>query len=284
MARGDAAGSFVSSTRREVLRTAGVGILSTALPAAAAHASDPLVPVGGTSLLVELDAGVTASYPGTGTTWTDLSGSGNSATLSGSPVPVASADGGGSLDLAGGTASGSFASITSSSSLDRLTSAGTFEFWLQLDSVVPSSPNMLLSKRSTVSDGYVAFVTTTGWTFRFGTSSASSLTLAATPETGVWRQIVFVVGSSGGRIHVNGAVGGPVVSTVPSYTGDASNTVTAAALDLFNVNPRPQTGPVTLDGRVAIVRIYATDLTAAQVAQNYEAERDRFGLPALPAL
>lgn len=281
MARGDAAGSFVSSTRRDLLRTTGVGIVSTTLPAAAAHASGPVVPVGGTSLLVELDAGVTESYPGTGPTWTDLSGSGNSATLSGSPVAVASADGGGSLDLAGGTASGSFASIPSSSSLDRLESAGTFEFWLQLDSVVPSSPNMLLSKRSTVSDGYVGFLTTSGWTFRFGTSSASSLTLAATPETGVWRQVVMVVGPSGGRIHVNGADSGAVVASDPSYTGDASKTVADVELDLFNVNPRPQTGPVTLDGRVAIVRIYATDLTAAQVAQNYEAERDRFELPAL---
>lgn len=283
MARTDAVGSIVSPTRRDVLRTAGVGVVTTALPVAAAHASGPVVPVGGTSLLVSLDAGLTASYPGSGTTWTDLSGNGNTATLVGSPLPAASADGGGSLDLDGGALDGSFASIPSSASLDLLTSAGTFELWLRLRSV-SSSPNMLLSKRTSVSNGYVGFVTETGWTFRFGTSSPHNLTLVAPPELGVWRQVVAVVGPEGGRIHVNGAAGGPVVSDVESYTGDGSRTVTVADLDLFNVNPRPQTGPVTLDGWVAIVRIYATALTTAQVAQNYEAERDRFGLPALPAL
>ena len=32
-------------------------------------------------LVLNLDAGNTASYPGTGTTWTDLSGNGNNGTL-----------------------------------------------------------------------------------------------------------------------------------------------------------------------------------------------------------
>jgi hypothetical protein len=37
-------------------------------------------------LTLHVDAGDTRSYPGTGTTWTDLSGSGNNMTLAGSPT------------------------------------------------------------------------------------------------------------------------------------------------------------------------------------------------------
>jgi hypothetical protein len=39
-----------------------------------------------TGALLYLDPGNTASYPGSGTTWTDLSGNNNTATLVGSPT------------------------------------------------------------------------------------------------------------------------------------------------------------------------------------------------------
>ena len=45
-------------------------------------------------LTMYLDAGLTSSYPGTGTTWTDLSGNGNHATLVNSPTFNASRYGG----------------------------------------------------------------------------------------------------------------------------------------------------------------------------------------------
>ena len=44
-------------------------------------------------LVLNLDAGNAASYPGSGTTWTDLSGNGRNGTLTGGPT-YSSADGG----------------------------------------------------------------------------------------------------------------------------------------------------------------------------------------------
>jgi len=41
-------------------------------------------------LVLHLDAGDSASYPGSGTTWTDLSGNGNNGTLFGTPSYTAS--------------------------------------------------------------------------------------------------------------------------------------------------------------------------------------------------
>ena len=45
-----------------------------------------VIPVFPSGMTMLLDAGNTSSYPGTGTTWTDLSGSGNNMTLAGSPT------------------------------------------------------------------------------------------------------------------------------------------------------------------------------------------------------
>jgi hypothetical protein len=44
-------------------------------------------------LVLDLDAGISASYPGSGTTWTDLSGNGNTGTLTNGPT-YSSANGG----------------------------------------------------------------------------------------------------------------------------------------------------------------------------------------------
>lgn len=262
------------------------------LPPSSAHASPGVTPVSGSSLVLHLDAGDTDSYPGSGTTWTDLSASGNDATLRGSPVATFSSDDGGYLEFPGGGLDGdagdsaTYVEIPDSTELDRIHTAVTVEMWLWLDTAPGSSPMMLFSKReyNQVGSGfvgYVGFVTSAGWTFRFG--SSASLTHAGDLGTGVWRQVVAVVETDalkdglGGRVYVDGALR----ASDPAYGGDADLTRTGAALDLFNVNPRPQTGPVALDGRVAIVRMYSVALTGEQVARNYTAERERFGLPVL---
>jgi len=53
----------------------------------------PVSPIVSTNLYLYLDAGNTASYPGTGTAWNDLSGRGNNLTLTNGPV-WSSSDGG----------------------------------------------------------------------------------------------------------------------------------------------------------------------------------------------
>ena len=53
--------------------------------------TEPIVTDG---LVLRLDAGNRNSYPGSGTTWTDLSGNGNNGTLSATSIGYNSANGG----------------------------------------------------------------------------------------------------------------------------------------------------------------------------------------------
>ncbi len=66
-------------------------------------------------LVLHLDAGNPASYPGTGTTWYDLSGKNNHATLVGSPSPTYSSEVGGCILFDGVN---NYASIPNSADLD----------------------------------------------------------------------------------------------------------------------------------------------------------------------
>lgn len=214
------------------------------------------------NLVLDLDA---ANYSGSGN-WLDESGNNNDASLHG--TPEYSSNQGGFFDLV--PAEGDFFSIPDSATLDTMTEV-TFEMWINIDAVSAAGPNMLFSKRSGASNGYVGFFTTTGWTFRFGTGVGTGLTHAVAPNTGVWQQVVATIGSAGSKFYINGT---EVSSS--AYTGDSNNIDTAAALDLFEVNPRPQTGPVRMDGKVSIFRIYSSVLSAAEVLANYNAVVGRY--------
>lgn len=215
-------------------------------------------------LVLDLDA---ASYSGSGN-WLDNTSNNNDAALQGSPVYNSAS--GGYFDLVPGDSD--WFSISDSLSLDAMSQI-SIQMWINIDTVNASGPNMLFSKRSTTSDGYVGFFTTTGWTFRFGTGTGTGLTYSSTPSTGSWQQIVATIGSSGSVMYINGS---QVTSSV--YTGNSANINTNAALDLFQVNPRPQTGPVTMDGKTSIVKIYNGILTSSEVLDEFNNYKSRYGL------
>ena len=95
----------------------------------ASHAGPNAVEDG---LILALDAGNTKSYPGSGTTWTDLSGNGNNGTLV-NGVGYNS-DYGGSLSFDG---TNDYIDITSLAPLAD-TSAVTMEAWVNVDTLTNS--------------------------------------------------------------------------------------------------------------------------------------------------
>jgi hypothetical protein len=224
-------------------------------------------------LVLDLDAG---SYSGSGN-WLDASGNSNNATAVQSPT-YSSSEGGyfsldGGLYVSSGTGQVDSFSVSDNSTLDSMTSI-SIEMWINIDSVQGStSPNMLFSKRSLSSNGYVGFFTSTGYTFRIGTASPAQLTWTTTPATGSWQQLVITVGASGSKVYQNGVE----VQDAPSYVGSFGNIDTAAALLIGDINPAA-TGVYGFDGKISVYRVYNRVLSPTEIEQNYDAIKNRYGL------
>jgi Concanavalin A-like lectin/glucanases superfamily len=214
--------------------------------------------------VLELDA---FNYGGSGT-WQDATTNANNATVQGTPGFTNSLGLSDYFSL--NPANGDYFTVNDNSSLDSMASISVL-MWININSVNSSGPNILFSKRLSTSDGYIGFFTTTGWTFRFGTGTGTGITYNTAPATTVWQQVVVTIGPGGSKIYINDA---QVASS--GYTGNSNNINNTAALDLFEVNPRPQVGPVKMNGKVGVVKIYKGVLTLADVQSEYSIYKNRY--------
>jgi hypothetical protein len=97
-------------------------------------------------------------------------------------------------------------------------------------------------------------------------TSGQAITGANDLATGVWYHFVGVYNGSQGILYRNGIVyAGP--TTLTSHTSEAAN------FEIGRYN-----GAGNTNGNIAIARFYTRALTAAEVVQNYEATKTKFGL------
>ena len=97
-------------------------------------------------------------------------------------------------------------------------------------------------------------------------SGSQAITGANDLATGVWYHFVGVYNGSQGILYRNGIVyAGP--TTLTSHTSEAAS---------FEIGRYASAG--NTNGNIAIARFYTRALTAAEVVQNYEATKTRFGL------
>ena len=212
-------------------------------------------------LVLALDAGNTKSYPGTGTTWTDRSGNGNSGTL----VNGVGYNSGnlGSLVFDG---TNDYVSFTSNPSL---TNQITVDVWVNLTATTPNGNGWILGREGSYrltyassSFQWVCATVNNGW-YTEGTPVGANLTTT--------NSIINVVGTydgSNNRIYVNGilistgsAISGNILTTGNYYLvrSDAGN------IDYGKLNMYSH-------------KIYNRALTAAEIQQNFIATRSRFSI------
>ena len=238
-------------------------------------------------LVLYLDAGITLSYPGNGTTWTDVNGLGpkNNGTLTNGPT-YNSANGGsivfdgvddqvncGDIDLLGGA------------------TAATWEAWFKVTTINNSS--YWKSIITTWNDGdtgpghtWLFDTRFASWAFwiRFvgdGTEYSSTNFEGGSSRNdfvaNTWYHMVGVFDSSQPnadkmKIYING-------SYISSYNvGNYTTIANKTANERLKIGvDRNVSAP--LDGNIAIARIYKNKgLTATEVLQNYNAQKSRFGL------
>jgi hypothetical protein len=233
-------------------------------------------------LVMHLDAGNAASYPGSGTTWTDLSGNGKNATLV-NGVSYSS-DNGGVLSL-----DGVDDYMTLHSSLSVATDAAfSVEICFNITSFANTYPNIFQIKTNTqcawqisvtnfaaggglgyagILFGSATFVNPTWANFSTGRDNASEVMVANT-----WNHIVVTYNGSGQMSAGN----------YTYYRNAVSKNFTGA--DPFgNTNQQNYIGCIDADrfffnSKIPIARIYNRVLSAAEVEQNFNVTKDRYGL------
>ena len=227
------------------------------------------------NLVLALDAGNKNSYPGSGTTWTDLSGNGNNGTLTNGPT-FDSANGG-SIVFDG----------TDDFVLDSTVpnfNVGCIDIWLRPSSLinaafVGSSLVQLKNAATTNNFWYIGFGNITnlltneyitivdGGSNRLGVTDGGSLT------ANTWVNIVVNWESSTYKIYVNN-----VVKTTSSAGTISQLTVPNQYIlgALRDTSSSAYSGFFT--GNISTVKFYNRTLTSTELLQNYNGTKSRFGL------
>ena len=214
-------------------------------------------------LVLCLDAGNARSYPGSGTTWRDLSGSGNTGTLTNGPT-YSSANGG-SIVFAGDD------DYVIAARPSSITTGGNMSIcmWAKWTTKVGNTAGdiqVLIDNNHSNSQGFVIQdrpdlagdpLNATGGlisTFKVG--------------DGNWHFIgVTIQGTSQSRMYIDGTLNA-------SNTGSGINTVQPnISIGYWQVIPARY-----LNGNIAQVSIYNRALTESEVQQNFNALRGRFGI------
>jgi hypothetical protein len=217
-------------------------------------------PVVDTSLQLWLDAGQTASYSGSGATWTDLSGASNNGTLLNSPT-YSSVNGGGALTFNGTNQYVNMSTLASST----FTSV-TLNTWVNVSNLATGGSLItkeLCYKYRINLDGTVGLLVSSN-----GTSWTISTTFPAyTYTAGTWVNVVLTVSGTNILGYING---------VQKYS-NGSGFALGTNANPFQIGAYSTTGE-PLTGSVSAAMVYNRALTADEVTTNFNALRNRYGI------
>ena len=229
-------------------------------------------------LVLYLDAANTHSYPGVGTTWSDLSRSENTGTLINGPT-FNSANGGsivfdGTNDLVEITGIENITSF-SISVWFKMTGPGNtggftntyYNSLFGINSVTnPTTRRILVSTSTNPSIAEGRILVQMGGSNYFSDNTSIGIT-----TTNAWNNVVYTFAANTARLYINGIVQTsqsnsgvtfPFVSDSKLYVGAYSNPIVAYAML----------------GNIAQTQIYNRALSATEIRQNYNATKTRFGL------
>jgi hypothetical protein len=223
-----------------------------------------------TDLSLYLSAHDTDSYPGSGSTWTDLSTNANNATLYNSPT--FSTDNGGILDFDGVNDYGDDGSTTGTP-FGFGSGAFTVEYWVKYDNMTAYHTVLDSRRRSSFYNsnfGYSDFIEPSNDTFNVYRNTATIFTSNAALSANTWYHLVLSRSSTATndtRFYVNNVL-------------DKTTTINVSFTDygVYYIG-RNIEGSAYSNGKLAQLRVYkGKGLTAAEVTRNWNAHRRLYGL------
>lgn len=216
-----------------------------------------------------LDAANRKSYPGSGSTWFDISNNAINGTLVGNTVYNNNNRGSFFFD-----ASGDYIQLPANS-LSFGTSTFTIEAWVKPNAI--SGINMIYASQSSNLSGHIACGHYTPGGFGTGfflgdfNGSVRRITSFGTVATANRSyHVVFLKNASNEYVVY--------VNTVPSTTNTTSTLSLASADPRIGINPDALGGSEIWSGEMSVFKIYNRALSVAEIQQNFSALRGRFGI------
>ena len=206
-------------------------------------------------LVLCLDAANKLSYPRTGTTWTDLSGNSNTGTLTNGPTFSAGNQGSIVFDGTNDYVAGTLPSL----------SDWTISIWYYSTDITTNSVYYPVSGTTTAAGlgfgGTFDANTQNRWYYFDGTNSLTH----ANPNIVInkWYNLVVTKNSTSYNLYTNSFL-------------SVSGTLANQTLTQYNLGRRGD-GQWYVKGRIACTLFYNRAITAAEVLQNYNATKSRFG-------
>jgi len=216
-------------------------------------------------LVLCLDAGNTKSYPGSGTTWTDLSANGNNGTLTNGPTY--SGSNGGSIVFDG---SNDYVSTNYTATFQDFTLCG----FVKADNPNGKSWEDIIDSYDLDSSDWCRITLYQGKPSLEidANSSRSSVTSSTIATADQWYHIVGVRSGTTGYLYING-----ILNKQNSVTGNVISADTDSQFFIGNIS-RPTSLSEGWNGNIAQVSIYNKALTASEIQQNFNALRGRFSI------
>ena len=222
-------------------------------------------------LVLALDAADKLSYPGTGTTWRDLSGNNNTGTLTNGPT--FSAANMGSIVFDG---TNDYVNIPYNVNLNPSSNISV-SLWLTLTATDTTIRNPI--ELSAVSDELYFILWRAdlspkrwGWGVKQSNGTTAETTSTATNfSTNTWYNIALVANSSAGQVYFyyNG-----ILDSGVAYNG----TIKQNASAILSIAADAANSRRYWQGNISNTLIYNRALSTAEVLQNYNATKKRFGL------
>ena len=212
-------------------------------------------------LVLYLDAANPKSYPGTGTTWYDLSGNGHNGTLTNGSTY--NSDNKGSIVF-----DGINDRIEIPSSTYTFNSACTFEMWFNLTAINRNQGFMSVNTGGYYINFWMPSDTNKlRWEVYQPAPNGTAFFSTVSFVTNKWYHVVGTISSGTMTLYINGLYDNSTTNNYPlrvvtaiAYVGD------------YGAGNYPSAS------KIAQVKIYNRALSAAEIAQNFAATRGRFGL------
>ena len=216
--------------------------------------------ISNSGLMLHLDAGNTASYSGSGTTWNDLSGNGSNVTLTNTTYSAAN---GGSIVFNGTNAYANFNANIGS------TNVVTVEMWVKTNTLADAMYFGFNVYDAFIKSGSIGFNTANSDQYGIPSSKVDYLGIQ-----GAWKHIVYVMYSgskTNNKIYVNGDR-----QTLEQILGSFNNA---------NASFNNGSGRISswLNGltwlanmNLASFKVYNRELTAQEITNNFNASSSRF--------